>query len=403
MTFAAPSSAQFSFTSSQPMAQWTPRTPAGSAQSGSYLAVTYIYDDGSAEDAIGLNCGVAACPAPGTTDTVWATLYDTNDPTFAGTSSDTITRVDVAIGASVGGAPPVGTPIDVYVFEDQFETGDPHDIQASDLVTQGSGINNMPGTNVPEQIMVPPGVVVGRFWVVAVMAQVMETTPVSGIGEFPAAIDLSTMSMGRCWASCRTPAGSWTPAMPQASCLAGGWAELDAIGLPSLFLLRAEGTGTGPTTFCTAKTTAVCGAAMVSATGVASATAASGFTISATPTRGCRAGLLLYSNQPIATAVPFGGPGDGVLCLTPAGLRRAGPIDAGGTSPATCDGVMSIDMNAFRNLTWAAGGCASPAGQTNPAGFLGNMGVVVNTQIWGRDSVATGQVLSNGLSYTVGP
>jgi hypothetical protein len=64
---------------------------------------------------------------------------------------------------------------------------------------------------------------------------------------------------------------------------------------------------------------------------------------------------------------------------------------------------MSIDMNAFRNLTWAAGGCASPAGQTNPAGFLGNMGVVVNTQIWGRDSVATGQVLSNGLSYTVGP
>ena len=178
---------------------------------------------------------------------------------------------------------------------------------------------------------------------------------------------------------------------------------MDAQGLSGLFLLRAEGTGSGPTTFCTAKTTNVCGAAMISATGLPSATAGSGFVISAAPTRGCRAGLLLYSNQPIVPGVAFGGPGNGLLCLSPSGLRRAGPIDSGGTSPATCNGVMGIDMNAFLTLSWTAMGCASPPGQTNPAGFLGNIGTVVNTQIWGRDSTTNGQVLSNGVSYTVGP
>ena len=134
-----------------------------------------------------------------------------------------------------------------------------------------------------------------------------------------------------------------------------------------------------------------------------SVTATSGFTVSAAPTRGCRAGLLLYSNQPVVAGVSFGGPGNGLLCLTPSGLRRAGPIESGGTAPSVCDGVMAIDMNSFSALMWSATGCAPPAGQTNPAGFLGNMGTMVNTQIWGRDSVSTGQLLSDGLSYTVGP
>ena len=161
--------------------------------------------------------------------------------------------------------------------------------------------------------------------------------------------------------------------------------------------------GGGTTPFCTAKTTSVCGAALISATGASSATATSGFTVSAAPTRGCRAGLLLYSNQPIVAGVPFGGAGDGLLCLTPGGLRRAGPIESGGTSPGVCDGVMGIDINAFNASLWVATGCNPPTGQTNPAGFLGNMGTMVNTQMWGRDSVGTGQVLSDGLSFNVGP
>ena len=31
------------------------------------------------------------------------------------------------------------------------------------------------------------------------------------------------------------------------------------------------------------------------------------------------------------------------------------------------------------------------------------MGTTVNAQMWGRDSIATGQVLSDGISWVVGP
>ena len=159
----------------------------------------------------------------------------------------------------------------------------------------------------------------------------------------------------------------------------------------------------GPVAFCGPKTGLVCGAANICATGLPSATATSGFTIGAQPVRGCRAGLLLYSNQAVVAGVPFGGPGNGVLCLTAMGLRRAGPIESGGTSPQVCDGTFAIDMNAFNTNNWSTGGCNPPPGQNNPAGFLGNPGTTVNAQMWGRDSIATGQVLSDGISWVVGP
>ena len=154
--------------------------------------------------------------------------------------------------------------------------------------------------------------------------------------------------------------------------------------------------------FCTAKTTLVCGPANISATGTPSGTSTSGFVVRAEPVRGCRAGLLLYSNQSVENGVSFGGPGNGLLCLSGMGLRRAGPIQAG-TLPQFCDGRLQIDMNAFNTNNWASGGCNPPPGQTNPAGFLGNPGTTVNAQMWGRDSIATGQVLSDGIGWAVGP
>ena len=157
------------------------------------------------------------------------------------------------------------------------------------------------------------------------------------------------------------------------------------------------------TTFCTAKTTLVCGAASIQANGTASATATSGFLVSAQPVRGCRAGLLLYSDQPVQPGATFGGPGNGQLCLLSTALRRAGPIDSGGTNPFTCDGVMAIDMNEFHTLNWVATGCSPAPGQNNPAGFLGSLGTNVNAQIWGRDSTTTGQVLSDGIRWVIGP
>jgi hypothetical protein len=155
--------------------------------------------------------------------------------------------------------------------------------------------------------------------------------------------------------------------------------------------------------FCSAKTTLVCGAAKISATGTSSASATSGFVIRADPVRGCRAGLLLYSNQAVQSGVAFGGIGNGVLCLAAQGLRRAGPIDSGGTSPQLCDGILAIDMNQFATSNWSAAGCNPAPGQNNPPGFLGNIGTTVNAQMWGRDSIDTGQVLSGGIIWSIGP
>jgi len=157
------------------------------------------------------------------------------------------------------------------------------------------------------------------------------------------------------------------------------------------------------TPFCTAKTALVCGAASIGVSGASSATATSGFVIDAQPVRGCRSGLLLYSNQPVQSGVSFGGPGNGLLCLVGMGLRRAGPIESGGTSPQACDGVLSIDMNRFQTSQWTASGCNPASGQNNPSGFLGVMGTTVNAQMWARDSIMTGQVLSDGIGWVVGP
>ena len=161
--------------------------------------------------------------------------------------------------------------------------------------------------------------------------------------------------------------------------------------------------GTPPASFCTAKTVVFCGPSMLSAAGTPSATLPGGFVLSASPARGCRSGILLYSNHPVQTGVPFGGPGDGLLCLFPSGLRRAGPIDSGGTDPSTCDGVLSIDLNSFAQNLWAASGCNPAPGQNNPAGYLTNPGTAIHAQMWGRDSVETGQLLSDGLSWVVCP
>ena len=120
--------------------------------------------------------------------------------------------------------------------------------------------------------------------------------------------------------------------------------------------------------FCTAKTTNVCGPANLSANGLSSATATSGFVLKAQPVRGCRAGLLLYSNQPVVTGVPFGGPGDGVLCLTGMGLRRAGPIQTG-SMPQFCDGTLAHRHERVPLVQLDGGRLQSSAGTDQPRGL----------------------------------
>ena len=160
--------------------------------------------------------------------------------------------------------------------------------------------------------------------------------------------------------------------------------------------------GSTPTSsFCTAKTTLSCGPARISSVGISSASASSGFTINAAPTRGCRRGYLFYSDQPIQSGKPFGGAGDGVLCIQ-VPLKEAGLIDAGGT-PGGCDGVFSIDVNAFARSKFFSSGCSGAQGLTKPAAFLSTPGVTVITQMFGRDTATTGRLVSAGLGFVVGP
>jgi len=155
--------------------------------------------------------------------------------------------------------------------------------------------------------------------------------------------------------------------------------------------------------FCTSKAGLVCGVPTISSSGLPSAAATNGFTISAAPARSNRSGILLY-NTVSGPAIAFQG---GTLCIAPMGLRRAGSTNSKGTcAPVACDGVFSVDMNAFAKGLWIVPNCAGgPSGTpaNNPAAFLGVPGTKVFAQWWGRDSLASGSFVSEGLSYTVCP
>jgi hypothetical protein len=142
-----------------------------------------------------------------------------------------------------------------------------------------------------------------------------------------------------------------------------------------------------PATYCTAKPGLTCGLPAIGYSGFSSASATSGFKIISKPARDNRSGLLIYTTGG-RNNVPFLG---GTLCI---GLpvRRSITVNSGG-NPNQCDGVFMLDMNSF--ASGVLGG--------NPAGFLVVVGNMINVQWWGRDSLATGSFLSNGLEYFVGP
>ena len=137
--------------------------------------------------------------------------------------------------------------------------------------------------------------------------------------------------------------------------------------------------------YCTAKLNS-CGALpSITAVGTPSASAASGYFVSASGAKALKPGLLLYSTSGPA-ATPFDG---GILCLAAPVRRSTLLVDTTG-SAGLCNGVLSLDMNAF--TAGALGG--------NPAPGLRVPGTRVDCQFWGRDSVA-GSLLSNALEYFI--
>ncbi|HTF89840.1 MAG TPA: VCBS repeat-containing protein [Planctomycetota bacterium] len=174
---------------------------------------------------------------------------------------------------------------------------------------------------------------------------------------------------------------------------AGTPLDLAVLG-DTLFVL--EGISPAPASglvYCTAKLNSLGCLPQISASGSASASASSGFVLSAANVRNNKPGLCLYGLTGRA-ATPFSG---GFLCLVPP-VRRSGALSSGGNPLPSqdCSGVYSIDMNAF----------AASSGPPVPSPLLSVAGVTVNCQFWGRDPgfpAPSATSLSDAIEYTVAP
>ena len=150
---------------------------------------------------------------------------------------------------------------------------------------------------------------------------------------------------------------------------------------------------TNPGSYCVAKVNSLGCTPAISGAGIPSASATSGFVVSASNVRNNKTGLLLYSiTGPAST--PFTG---GTLCLAGPIKRTPGLVSGGSAAPLNdCSGVYQFDMNAF--AAGLAGGTPHPS--------LVIAGTIVCCQAWGRDqgfSAPNNTTLSDGLQYTIVP
>jgi hypothetical protein len=176
----------------------------------------------------------------------------------------------------------------------------------------------------------------------------------------------------------------------------GGWVPL-ADGLSVLqqdLPFQLNGTQLiDPILYCTAKLNGLGCTPAMGFSGVSSATAGSGFTVSSINNRNNKSGLLFYGVNGQASTVFQGG----ILCVS-SPIKRTPALSSGGSAqPAQdCTGIYSIDMNLF-----AVGGLGG-----TPLALLLVEGTPVNCQYWGRDpgfAPPNNTSLSDALQFVVGP
>lgn len=163
----------------------------------------------------------------------------------------------------------------------------------------------------------------------------------------------------------------------------------DTNGASDIFLVDFLGDPACPpaTTYCSSKESSIPGCvAQLDFSGAPSATAGSGFVITAGPTPGQNAGLFLYTTGGSAAAplqTPFGS-----LCLAAPFLRIA-PQSAGGAT-GTCSGQYTVDFNLH------------VATQTADPSLV--VGAQVDVQAWFRDpQVAGGAIFSEAGRFLLCP
>ncbi len=141
--------------------------------------------------------------------------------------------------------------------------------------------------------------------------------------------------------------------------------------------------------YCTAGTSSNGCVPSIGATGSASASAASGFSIDVTQLEGQKQGLVLYGVNGRAS-VAWSAGSSSVLCVkTP--VQRMGLAASGGTF-GQCDGQFNVD--------WSAWSAAHPGALGQPFAA----GEIVNAQAWYRDPPAPkGTQLSAALEFVLAP
>ena len=166
---------------------------------------------------------------------------------------------------------------------------------------------------------------------------------------------------------------------------------------PSGNITQIETTaGGGPTIYCTAKVNSAGCAPSIGFAGSPSASAGSGFSISATNVLDNKFGLLFYSLNG-AQAAPFQG---GILCAKPPHVRTDIQSSGSGTSPgcpATSGSTGSFDFDFNAYIASGKDPSLTPA---NAAGKT------VNAQFWSRDpgfAPPNNTNLTDALEFTVGP
>ena len=171
------------------------------------------------------------------------------------------------------------------------------------------------------------------------------------------------------------------------------FASPDTNNLDDIFLRDRGASFLLPATYCTAKINSQGCLPTIGSSGVPSASANSGFVISASNSLNHKNGLLLYSVAGRAASAFQGG----TLCIQ-FPIKRTSAANSGGSLPPTidCSGVFSIDMCAF--ASGSLGG--------NPLAALKIPGTLVDTQWWGRDpgfASPLNSSLSNALEVLVEP
>ena len=314
----------------------------------------YTLDDGELDITLGFSL-----PA----DYGWLQRFDT-----AG-ASDLITEIQILIPGITD-----GRPVHLCVWEDPNDDGDPIDAQ---LV--GTVAGSVQGGGFARYALPNPALVHGRFFVGAYLT-------LTGSDPGPAAIDKDAVVPNIAWVTFNYSLGGFDPFD-----LGNNFPPVHVETIGSMFhgafLIRATGAGDVPSAYCNAKSNSLGCLPHIGYGGVPSASAGSGFVVSAANVLNQKSGFLVYGTDG-AASTPFAG---GTLCVASPLHRTPLQTSGGSGSGANCTGTYAFDFN-----VWIASA-------VDPALVPGAR---IHAQYWYRDPgfVPPDNVgLTDGLSFVIQP